>query len=47
MMAYYYRKQEEAKKLVENEDDDYLQSSWANPKSLKSAFNGMGNVRFK
>lgn len=45
MMAYYYKKQEELKKLEENGEDDYLNSSWADPKSLKNAFTGMGNVR--
>ncbi|TPX72765.1 hypothetical protein SpCBS45565_g00158 [Spizellomyces sp. 'palustris'] len=47
MMAYYYRKQEENKKLVENDEDDYLHSPWANPKHLKSTFNGVGNVSWK
>ncbi|KAJ3304437.1 hypothetical protein HDV03_002781 [Kappamyces sp. JEL0829] len=47
MMAYYYRKQEELKKLEENDDDAYLNSSWADPKSLKSAFTGMGSVKWK
>lgn len=37
MMAHYYKKQEEQKKLQEDEDDSYLDSQWANPKSLKSA----------
>ncbi|KAJ2984884.1 hypothetical protein HDV02_000868, partial [Globomyces sp. JEL0801] len=46
MMAYYYRKQEELKKLDENEDDDYLASNWANPKSLKNAFNGIRDVKW-
>ena len=46
MMAYYYRKQEEHKKLVENDDDDYVNSAWADPKSLKSAFSGVGKVKW-
>ena len=47
MMAYYYRKQEELKKLEENDEDDYINSSWADPKSLKRAFTGVGgNIRF-
>ncbi|TPX34589.1 hypothetical protein SmJEL517_g02855 [Synchytrium microbalum] len=44
LMAYYYRKQEEHKKLMENEDDEYLSSTWADSKSLKSAFNGMASI---
>jgi hypothetical protein len=46
MMAYYYRKQEELKKLEENEDDNYLTSQWADPKSLKRAFTGMRDVKW-
>eukprot|EP00842_Homolaphlyctis_polyrhiza_P001013 jgi/Hompol1/1912/HPOL_000227-RA len=47
MMAYYYRKQEQQKKLAENDEDEYLNSSWADPKSLKSSFNGVQNVKWK
>ncbi|KAI9101029.1 hypothetical protein DFS34DRAFT_452006 [Phlyctochytrium arcticum] len=47
MMAYYYRKQEDHKKLAANDEDDYLHSSWANPKSLKSAFSGTGDVSWR
>lgn len=42
MLAWYYKKQEEEKKLVADEDDGYAGSSWANPKSLKTHFAGMG-----
>lgn len=47
MMAYYYRKQEEQKKLDENDEDDYLNSRWADPKHLKKSFNGMNDVKFR
>ncbi|KAI8996076.1 hypothetical protein BC832DRAFT_306145 [Gaertneriomyces semiglobifer] len=47
MMAYYYRKQEQQKKLMENDEDEYLHSPWANPKSLKSAFTGIGDVSWR
>ncbi|KAL5038171.1 hypothetical protein RTP6_005510 [Batrachochytrium dendrobatidis] len=47
MMAYYYRKQEEQKKLAENDEDEYLNSSWADTKALKSAFNGMQGVKWR
>ncbi|KAH6564622.1 hypothetical protein BASA50_008578 [Batrachochytrium salamandrivorans] len=47
MMAYYYRKQEEQKRLSENDEDEYLNSSWADTKSLKSTFNGMQSVKWK
>lgn len=45
MMAHYHRKQEEMKKLEEDEDDSYTHSAWANPKSLKSSFHGLGEIR--
>ncbi len=48
MMAYYYRKQEEHKKLVENQDDEYLYSSWADTNQLKSHFLGMDSgIKFR
>lgn len=37
MMSYYYKKQDEMKKLEEDNDDQYLNSQWANPKNLKNA----------
>merc|ERR1712066_260238 len=42
MLAHYYKKQEENKKLQDDEDDSYLDSEWANPKSLKDALVGGG-----
>mmetsp|Transcript_2583 Transcript_2583/g.6045 ORF Transcript_2583/g.6045 Transcript_2583/m.6045 type:complete len:288 (+) Transcript_2583:43-906(+) len=42
MLSHYYKKQEENKKLMEDNDDSYLESSWANPKALKSALVGGG-----
>jgi len=42
MLSHYYKKQEENKKLMENDDDSYLDSQWANPKSLKNSLVGGG-----
>ena len=36
MLSYYYKKQEEVKRLEEENEDDYLNSQWANPGHLKS-----------
>lgn len=36
MMARWHRKQEEMKKLETNNEDDYMNSEWANPKNLKN-----------
>lgn len=44
MMSYYHKKQEEMKKLAEA-SEDLSASSWADPKALKGAFAGVGNVR--
>lgn len=47
MMSYWHKKQEEAKELENDEDDAYLNSAWANPKSLKSSVLGLDRVRFR
>lgn len=45
MMAYYFKKQEEMKQLADNSEDDYLHSSWADPKELQRKLRGASNVR--
>eukprot|EP00981_Chlorochromonas_danica_P014354 scaffold7822_cov179-Ochromonas_danica.AAC.15 len=45
MMAYYFKKQEEYKKMSENNEDDYLHSSWADPKQLQRNLRGQNGVR--
>jgi hypothetical protein len=45
MMAHYFKRQEEMKKLAEAEDDDYLTSKWADPKSLQQSLRGQKAVR--
>lgn len=45
MMAFYFKKQEELKQLAENSEDDYLHSSWADPKNLQRSLRGQTNVR--
>jgi hypothetical protein len=48
MLAYYYKKQEEQKGLEQDENDDYMNSSWANPNNLKNQLiNGGKGVNFK
>eukprot|EP00056_Hartaetosiga_gracilis_P009755 m.141021 g.141021 ORF g.141021 m.141021 type:complete len:104 (+) comp13191_c0_seq1:763-1074(+) len=46
MMAYAYKKQEEWKKLSENEDD-YMNSAWADGRALKKQMHGTNNIKFK
>lgn len=45
MMAYYFKKQEEYKKMSENNEDDYLHSSWADPKQLQKSLRGYSDVK--
>jgi Cilia- and flagella-associated protein 298 len=45
MMAWYHKRQEQQKHLEENQDDTYLESTWASGSSLKAHFAGVSNVR--
>lgn len=45
MMAFYFKKQEEMKALAESSEDEYLHSSWADPKQLQRSMRGVGAVR--
>jgi hypothetical protein len=45
MMAHYFKKQEELKKLSEANDDDYLNSAWADPKEMKKGLQGLQNIK--
>jgi hypothetical protein len=45
MMAFYFKRQEEMKLLAEANDDDYLNSTWADPKQLQKSLRGVGSIR--
>ena len=45
MMAFYHKKQQEAEMMALESEDSYLHSPWANPKALKNAFTGIGEVK--
>lgn len=47
MMSYWHKKQEEQKNLESNNDDNFLHSSWANPKAMKSQINGINNIKIR
>jgi len=47
MVAFYHKKQQEMEKLSLEDEDNYMHSQWANPKALKNAFTGVGNVSWK
>lgn len=45
MMAFYFKKQEEMKQLAESSEDEYLHSSWADPKQLQNSLRGVGTIK--
>ena len=45
MMAFYFKKQEEMKQLAESSEDEYLHSSWADPKALQNSLRGVGSIK--
>lgn len=47
MTARYFKKQQELKALAENDDDDFMASSWADPKALKRNLIGASDVRIR
>uniref|UniRef100_A0A1B6MUW1 Cilia- and flagella-associated protein 298 n=1 Tax=Graphocephala atropunctata TaxID=36148 RepID=A0A1B6MUW1_9HEMI len=47
MMLHQYRRQEELKKLEQDGDDHYLDSAWADSKSLKRSFQGLSDVSWR
>ncbi|XP_018572102.1 UPF0769 protein CG18675 [Anoplophora glabripennis] len=44
LMLHAYRRQEELKKLEADDDDNYLNSEWADSQNLKKAFHGLHNI---
>lgn len=48
MLGFYHKKQEEMKKLEEDNEDDYLNSVWANNQNLKNQLvNGGKDIKWK
>lgn len=45
MMAFYFKKQEELKKAADDDAEDYMTSSWADPKALKNSLRGTNHIR--
>jgi hypothetical protein len=47
MMAHYFKKQEEMKALAENDEEEYMNASWANPRTLKESLHGTGGMSWR
>jgi Protein of unknown function (DUF2870). len=45
MMAHYFKRQEELKRLAEADDDDYLNSQWADSKEMKRSLQGLDRIK--
>lgn len=46
-MLHAYRRQEELKKLEQDDDDNYLNSKWADSANLKRVFHGIGDIQWR
>ncbi|XP_012280476.1 UPF0769 protein C21orf59 homolog [Orussus abietinus] len=47
LMLHAFKRQEELKKLEQDDDDQYLDSTWADGGSLKRHFQGLNNISWK
>mmetsp|Transcript_9601 Transcript_9601/g.21459 ORF Transcript_9601/g.21459 Transcript_9601/m.21459 type:complete len:280 (-) Transcript_9601:146-985(-) len=45
MLEYHHKRQEDLKRLAENDEDEYMNSAWADPKNMKRDLQGLGSVR--
>lgn len=45
MMAFYFKKQEELKQAAEDDAEDYMSSTWADPRALKNSLRGTQRIR--
>lgn len=47
LMLHAYRKQEELKKLDQDDDDNYLNSSWADSGNMKRSVHGLNTISWR
>jgi len=47
MIAFYHKKESEMKRMELEDEDAYQHSTWANPKALKNAFTGVGDINWR
>lgn len=45
MAAFYFKRQEELKRLADADEDDFLNSEWADPKGMKRNLNGVRDIK--
>lgn len=45
MAQFYFKRQEEMKRLALADEDDYLNSEWADPKGMKRSLQGLNDVK--
>jgi cilia- and flagella-associated protein 298 len=45
MTEFYFKRQEEMKKLALADEDDYMNSQWADPKGMKKSLQGLNDVK--
>eukprot|EP00584_Thalassiosira_punctigera_P000312 CAMPEP_0172538642 /NCGR_PEP_ID=MMETSP1067-20121228/10002_1 /TAXON_ID=265564 ORGANISM="Thalassiosira punctigera, Strain Tpunct2005C2" /NCGR_SAMPLE_ID=MMETSP1067 /ASSEMBLY_ACC=CAM_ASM_000444 /LENGTH=290 /DNA_ID=CAMNT_0013324183 /DNA_START=71 /DNA_END=943 /DNA_ORIENTATION=- len=45
MSAFYFKRQEDLKQLAQADEDDYLNSEWADPKGMKRNLQGLNDVK--
>ena len=47
MLQFYHRKQEEQKKLEEDNEDQFMNSAWADNRNMKAQMHGTGQIRWR
>ncbi len=47
MMSHWHKQQEMNKQLEQDDDDAFMNSSWANPKAIKSSTMGIDSIRYR
>jgi hypothetical protein len=45
MLEHYHKRNEELKRLADNEEDEYMNSAWADPQNMARELQGLGSVR--
>lgn len=46
MLSYYHKKQEEQKELENDNEDQFMNSAWADNRNMKAQMHGTGEIRW-